>query len=358
MIGIRKLYPPASVRLSFDAGMPEWLTHFIRERVPDLYRIVQTDVTKQRLEPKASSFPDSTSRVVVNLSALNAYRYVNKYLEAANAQLSTGEYLVGCVETAEQRQQRLLTGKHGPFRSLFFFFDYLIMRVWPKLPYLKHLYFGLTRGRYRVLSEMEVYGRLYSCGFSLVDVRRVQGLTFFLARREGDPDLNEQASYGPLITLPRCGKNGRRIKVYKLRTMAPYSEYIQEFVYQRYGLDDGGKIKDDPRISPVGRILRRYWIDEFPMLINLLKGDLKLFGVRPLSAHYLSLYDEDFRHYRQRFKPGLIPPCYVDLPQTMEEIIASEERYLRAYERRPLQTDLKYFGRFLRNVLVKKVRSQ
>ena len=140
--------------------------------------------------------------------------------------------------------------------------------------------------------------------------------------------------------------------------MAPYSEYIQEFIYERYGLESGGKIKDDPRINPVGRILRRYWIDELPMLINLLKGDLKLFGVRPLSAHYLSLYDQDFIRYRQRFKPGLIPPCYVDLPQTMEEIIASEERYLRAYERRPLQTDLKYFGRFLRNVLVKKVRSQ
>jgi lipopolysaccharide/colanic/teichoic acid biosynthesis glycosyltransferase len=346
-----------------DYVLSGWLTQYIRRYIPgaNRARILLADPaggpSMVEIATGDSYYPEPEATVLVDPSPLNSCRYVNKHLEAVNAQLHLDDYLVGCLETAEQRQERLRSKWPGFFGSLFLLVDYLIMRVWPKLPYLRRLYFGLTGGRYRVLSEMETYGRLYSCGFQLVDAQLRKGMTFFIARKTGRPDFNEKASYGPLIKLPRQGLGGKLIHVYKLRTMAPYSEYIQEFVFERYGLESGGKIRNDPRINHLGHFLRRYWIDEIPMLINLLKGDLKLFGVRPLSRHYLSLYSEDFQRYRRGFKPGLIPPCYVDLPQTLDEIIASEERYLRAYERRPWRTDLEYLWRFLKNLLFKKVRS-
>ena len=63
-------------------------------------------------------------------------------------------------------------------------------------------------------------------------------------------------------------------------------------------LQDGGKFADDFRISSAGRLMRMFWLDEVPMIFNMLKGDLKLVGVRPLSNQYYDLYDEDLRQQR------------------------------------------------------------
>jgi lipopolysaccharide/colanic/teichoic acid biosynthesis glycosyltransferase len=94
------------------------------------------------------------------------------------------------------------------------------------------------------------------------------------------------------------------------------------------------------------------------MILNLIKGDLKLVGVRPLSKHYFSLYPHEMQKKRTKFKPGLIPPFYVDLPKTFEEIVASESKYLDEYEKAPFTTDLKYFRKALWNILVKRIRSE
>ncbi len=94
------------------------------------------------------------------------------------------------------------------------------------------------------------------------------------------------------------------------------------------------------------------------MIVNVLKGDLKIVGVRPLSRHYLSLYTPELQNLRKKFKPGLIPPYYVDLPETMEEIMDSEMRYLKAYEKHPFLTDVKYFFLVGYTILFKKARSK
>ncbi len=164
-------------------------------------------------------------------------------------------------------------------------------------------------------------------------------------------------TYGPLIALPRIGKDGRIIKVYKLRTMHPYSEFIQEYVYNMHDLGDGGKFRDDFRITSWGRFARRIWLDELPMLINLFKGNMKLVGVRPLSQHYFELYRPEVRDRRIRYKPGLIPPYYADMPEGLDEIQDSELRYLNAYDKKPLLTDTRYFLRSIRNILFLYARS-
>ncbi|MCW5921959.1 MAG: sugar transferase [Saprospiraceae bacterium] len=295
---------------------------------------------------------------ITNLKKINDIRFVNKFLESANECLRYGGTLIGCVETAQQRKDRLMAKFPFPLNKVYYFFDFWVKRVWPKLPYFKQLYFFITTGRNRVISEMETYGRLYSCGFRLKKTLNSDGLLYFVAEKTGEPDYNNEASYGPLIKLRRVGKNGRVFGVYKFRTMYPYSEYIQEFVYQHNGLQPGGKIKEDPRVNSAGRFMRKYWLDELPMLWNFLKGDMKLIGVRPLSRHYMSLYPKDFQEYRQRFKPGLIPPVYVEIPETLEDVVAIEGRYLAAYERNPLLTDFRYFCRAFYNIVIKRVRSK
>jgi lipopolysaccharide/colanic/teichoic acid biosynthesis glycosyltransferase len=164
-------------------------------------------------------------------------------------------------------------------------------------------------------------------------------------------------NYGPIIALPRVGKNGEIIKVYKLRTMHPYSEYIQDYVYTQHDLRGSGKFNDDFRITSWGAVCRKIWLDEVPMFINFFKGNMKLVGIRPLSRQYFELYKPDLRERRIRYKPGLIPPFYADMPSNLEEIQASEARYLDAWDKNHVITDIKYFIKSAFNILFRHARS-
>jgi len=207
------------------------------------------------------------------------------------------------------------------------------------------------------LSRAETFGRLYSCGFEVVDERMVNNEIFFVARKIKDPVFDNNPTYGPLIRLKRYGKGGKLFNVYKLRTMHAYSEYLQQYIYDRNALDEGGKFKDDFRITTEGRFFRKFWLDELPMFINVMKGQMKIVGVRPLSRHYFSLYSEELKEKRIKHKPGLVPPFYADMPKTLEEIMASEMRYLEAYEKHPFKTDFRYFFKAMHNIFIKRARS-
>jgi lipopolysaccharide/colanic/teichoic acid biosynthesis glycosyltransferase len=104
--------------------------------------------------------------------------------------------------------------------------------------------------------------------------------------------------------------------------------------------------------------MRKYWLDELPMLINLARGNMKLVGVRPLSAQYFSLYSKELQELRTKFKPGLLPPFYADMPKTLEEIEKSEMNYLLLCTKNgTFLTDIKYFFLIIRNILFRSARS-
>ena len=110
-------------------------------------------------------------------------------------------------------------------------------------------------------------------------------------------------------------------------------------------------------MSTIGLIMRKVWIDELPMLVNLLKGEIKLVGVRPLSQHYYNLYSVELQQKRIKHKPGLVPPFYKDMPKELDEIMESEMRYLEAYEKAPFKTDVTYFFAAVGNIFFKHARS-
>ena len=178
-----------------------------------------------------------------------------------------------------------------------------------------------------------------------------------IAQKKRQPS-KEKHTYGLLIRLRRIGKNGVKFNVFKFRTMYAYSEYLQTYIYENNDLDVGGKFNDDYRVTEWGRLLRKLWLDELPMFLNLLKGQMKLVGVRPLSQQYFDLYSEDLQKLRIKTKPGLLPPFYVDMPETLDEIQDSERRYLEAYLKRPLCTDWKYFWKVFGNIVFRGKRSK
>jgi lipopolysaccharide/colanic/teichoic acid biosynthesis glycosyltransferase len=301
---------------------------------------------------------DADSPCIFVQEQINNVRYINKFFEKANQCLPTDGLFIGCVQTATLRKKAIFKKWGDALGKVVYPLDYIVNRVFPKIPYIKKAYFGVTKGRNRALTEMEILGRLYSCGFALLHRVQIGENIYFVVRKVKEPEFNVKATYGPIITLQRMGENKKKIRVYKLRTMYPYSEYLQPYVYELRGLQEGGKIKNDPRINSIGNFCRKYWLDEIPMLYNLIRGDLKFIGVRPLSSHYLSLYPKEFQEYRNNFKPGLIPPYYADMPKTFDEIKESEERYLRAYEKNKFKTDLKYLYKILYNIFIRGSRSK
>ena len=294
---------------------------------------------------------------IINLKKVNDIRYINKFFETVNTILPNSGLYLGKVITYPNRRAAILKKYPPVLNQIIIFLDYIFSRVLPKLPIAKNMYFYLTKGRGRVMSRAEMFGRLYSCGFEIIDYKSINHFLFFVAKKVKVPHYDNNPTYAPIIGLNRIGKNGKLFKVYKLRTMHPYSEYLQGYVYNKNKLQEGGKLKNDFRISPLGRVFRKFWIDEIPMLINFFRGEMKLVGVRPLSEHYFSLYTKELQDLRIKAKPGLIPPFYADLPTTLEEIMSSEIKYLEAYQKRPYYTDFVYFFKSVFNILIKGRRS-
>ncbi len=295
---------------------------------------------------------------ILNVKRVNDFRYINKYFESVNAKLPVGGIFIDFFETKNMRKKRILNKFPVGVNYIYYAMDFLVKRVFPKFTLTKKLYFILTRGENRVLSKAEAFGRLYSCGFEILDEKVIDKEFYFVAIKVKEPLFPKNPSYGPLIALERIGKGGKLIKVYKMRTMHPFAEYLQDYIYRKTGLQEGGKFKDDFRVTTLGRIMRSFWMDELPMLINLIKGDLKLVGVRPLSRQYFKLYSKKLQRLRIESKPGLIPPFYVDYPKTLEEIENSELKYLEAYNRHPLRTDWVYFWKAMYNIIIRRYRSK
>jgi hypothetical protein len=294
---------------------------------------------------------------IINLHKINDIKKLDIFLDAVNSKLEMKGYFFCCVETKNQRKHRLLNKYPPVLNYIYYFFDFIIKRILPKLKFTQGIYFFLTRGENVVISRAETLGRISRAGFRIKQESFIGNLLCIEARKIKEPlPLNENV-YGPLIALSRIGKDGNMIKVYKLRTMHAYSEYIQDYVYELHDLQDGGKFKNDFRITSWGAVCRKIWLDELPMLMNFFQGNMKLVGVRPLSRQYFLLYRKEVQERRIKYKPGLIPPFYADMPSDLESIQASELKYLDSYDRHPLFTDFCYFWKSWWNILFRKARS-
>jgi lipopolysaccharide/colanic/teichoic acid biosynthesis glycosyltransferase len=299
-----------------------------------------------------------SKQLFINLHKINDFRRINVYLIEVNKILQYGGYFISYGYAIEERKKDILEKYPPVLNYILYSTDFILKRVMPKLPICKECYFAITKGKNRAISKAEILGRLYFCGFRVINTTLIDNSFYFITQKINIPKQDPHPTYGPLIKLKRIGKDGKIINVYKFRTMHPYSEYLQSYIYEQNKLQEGGKFANDFRVTTLGKCMRKLWIDELPMFINLFKGQLKIVGVRPLSIQYFNLYPKEFQEIRIKYKPGLIPPFYVDLPKTFDEIIESEKKYLAAYDKHPFRTDMNYFFKAIYNILFKKARSK
>ncbi len=297
-------------------------------------------------------------RNIILLEKLNNFRLINKSLEEINGNLPKEGYLLGSFETFTVRAKKRLFCNVPVLNHICASLDFIFNRVCPKLPYIKKVYFYITKGKNRLLSKAEALGRLVSCGFEIVDITDIDDVNYFIVKKVKEPSYDMNPSYGPLFKMRRVGKNGKLIGVYKFRTMHPYSEYLQDYVLKLNGYSETGKPADDFRLVPWGKFLRKYWLDELPQLINVFKGELKFVGIRPVSERYLQDIPADIRTLRLSQKPGCIPP-YVSLNRraSVESVLQAEKEYLLEKVKNPYFTDTKYFFKAMSNILFRGKRS-
>ena len=114
------------------------------------------------------------------------------------------------------------------------------------------------------------------------------------------------SSRGPvLFTQRRCGLNGRHFTLYKFRTMVDRAEErLEEVAHLNEVRGPAFKARRDPRVTPVGRLLRRFSLDEVPQLLNVLVGHMSLVGPRPPLPEEVARY-ERWQRRRLSMKPGL-----------------------------------------------------
>lgn len=101
--------------------------------------------------------------------------------------------------------------------------------------------------------------------------------------------------HSPLYTQVRVGKHGRKISIYKFRSMQYQSDDLERLLTAEQLLQykKEFKVTDDPRVTPIGKFLRRSSLDELPQLLNIFKGDISFIGPRPIVAKETEVYGED-----------------------------------------------------------------
>lgn len=145
----------------------------------------------------------------------------------------------------------------------------------------------------------------------------------------------------PIYTQVRVGKNGRTFKFYKFRSMIPDAEKKLDGLLNKNEMEGPVfKMKDDPRITRVGRFIRKSSIDELPQLYNVFKGNMSLVGPRPPLMREVSQYTDE-QMLRVSIKPGIT--CYWQIQPkrnslSFDEWLALDMKYI---EERSLLTDVK-----------------
>jgi lipopolysaccharide/colanic/teichoic acid biosynthesis glycosyltransferase len=161
-------------------------------------------------------------------------------------------------------------------------------------------------------------------------------------------------SPGPIIfKQPRAGLGGKPFTIYKLRTMVPEAELLKKSLMAKNEQDGVAfKIKDDPRVTRIGRLLRKTSIDELPQLFNVLKGDMTLVGPRPLPVSE-SEACEGWQRRRLDVTPGLTCIWQVKGRSRVSfaEWVRMDVSYIR---RRTLFNDLRIIAQTIPAVLLRR----
>jgi len=353
-------------KIRFDIDKP--LVDFITNALPDLQGdnedvLVLDDIP----ETYNQAAPVS---LLIGRTRINDIRRLNLFLMFCAKCITEGGFIIVRYMPLESLIKNFKRRYKGLRYWMIFILHFVWYRAIPKIPWLGSLYFSppiawldtlhlsVVKSRNRALSKAEVWGRLAFYGMDVIAESSSDGEIYVIAQRNQTPVHKKKPSYYPVVALEKVGLDGKIIRTHKIRTMFPFSEYIQKRLYEDHGLTSTGKFADDFRLTEIGKFMRKYWLDELPQIFDWLRGDIKLVGMRATSKHFLSLYPKELYDLYVKIKPGLIPPIFDESTGGFEQIVEVELTYLKSYWEQPIRTDVRYFFRTFIDIVFRGVRSK
>lgn len=282
---------------------------------------------------------------------LNDLADINSLFRNIYNNLKDGGYSVFVFEDLENFENRYVHSRYKSISLLKGIYYYFYYRALPKILFINQVYNLFSDGKRKVISNAEVLGRLVYCGFEKIEEKVDNKLNYLLVRKTLEPSRNPNPSFYPIIALDRVSLFGEIIKIHKIRSMYPYSEFLQKKIFESNGITLNGKFVNDFRVTKPGKYIRKYWLDELPQIYDWLRGELKLVGIRALSQHFYSLYPKEFQELFVKVKPGIISPIFDEDTSGFDDIVRIEKSYLESYLKKPISTDIKYFFSTMRQIL-------
>ncbi len=155
----------------------------------------------------------------------------------------------------------------------------------------------------------------------------------------------------PIFVQERVGLNGKTFRLYKFRSMVANAEsQLDSLLSQNEMQGPAFKIKNDPRITRFGRVIRKCCVDELPQLVNILKGEMSFIGPRPPLPREVEQYTE-YQKQRLSVIPGLT--CYWQIKKNRNDCSFDEwlELDLKYIRERSVKTDITIFFKTFKVVL-------
>jgi lipopolysaccharide/colanic/teichoic acid biosynthesis glycosyltransferase len=356
----------SQIRYDFDKPLVE----FIEKNLPDSQGPNGTVLVIDDLPTKDDQSAPASVGLLIGRTRINDVRRLNQFLQFCAKRITMGGYFLIMYVPLETVLNNLKKRYPGLLYWPVFILHFIWYRAIPKIPKLDRLYFSpifswidtlhfsVVKRRNRVLSKAEVWGRLAFYGMRVIAESKGNDELYVIAQRESFPVLNKIPSYYPIVALEKVGLNGEIIRMHKLRTMYPFSEFLQKRIFEDHGLTATGKFRDDFRLTDYGKLLRKYWLDELPQIFDWLRGDVKLVGMRATSRHFLSLYPKELYDLYIQIKPGLVPPIFDESTNGFDQIVKVELTYLQRYWDKPFQTDIRYLMQTFNDIVIRGIRSK
>ena len=347
------------------------ITEFIEYNLPHLNRATGgVRVLDDIINTKDVRNTSDSLGIIIGRTRINDVHRLNHFMKFCTEHISMGGYLILRYMPLENVIKKMRIRYAGFIYWMAFISHFIWYRAIPKIPWLDRAYFfpklswlddihlSLVKKRNRSLSKAEVWGRLSFWGMRVLAESKGDDELFIIAQRITLPVRNKIPSFYPIVALEKVGLEGKIIRTHKIRTMFPFSEFLQARIFEEHGLAATGKFANDFRLTDYGKFLRKYWLDELPQIFDWLRGDIKLVGMRATSRHFLSLYPKNFLKLYIQIKPGLIPPIFNESTNGFEQIVEVEFTYLQRYWDKPFITDIRYLIQTFEDIVVKGVRSR
>jgi lipopolysaccharide/colanic/teichoic acid biosynthesis glycosyltransferase len=343
---------------------------FAEKNLPDLQGGVGDVLVCDDINTPDNQSTPAFVGLLIGRTRINDVLRLNKFMKFCTGRINMGGYFIIRYLPYENFIKNLKARYTGPFYWIAFILHFIWYRAIPKIPCLEKLYFtpllswldkihlSIAKKRNRALSKAEVWGRLAFYGMNVLAESEGDGELYIIAQRIALPVQNKEPSFYMIAVLEKVGLEGKIIHTHKIRTMYPFSEFLQKRIFEDHGLAATGKFANDFRLTDYGRFLRKYWLDELPQIFDWLRGDVKLLGMRATSPHFLSLYPKELYDLYIQIKPGLIPPIFDESTAGFDDIIRIELTYLQSYWTHPVRTDIRCLIGTFTDIVFRGVRSK